>query len=723
MKLLLPLSLLLALRSYTQPLPRLPADGGQDSWRGAAPKLNDLVHTRLDIHFDYKRCYLYGQEQVTLHPHFYPTDSLTLDAKGMDIHAITIRDIPLHYTYNGETIFIRLDRIYKKEDRYTIRISYTAKPNELKLADTTLLKFNKGLYFINPDSLEKDKPVQIYTQGETENASVWFPTIDKPDQKTTSELRITVPAKYVTLSNGRLAMQHDNPDGSRTDTWKMDLPNPPYLFMMAVGDFRIFHDHWRDKPVDYYLEPNYAAYAKAIFGATPEIIDFFSKKLHYDFPWNKYDQIVVRDYASGGMENTTATLLNEYVQRTPRELLDAYCDKGQTTIVHELFHQWFGCLVTCRDWGNQAVDETFSEFSDGLWAGYKYGKDEGDALRDRDLQTYLGSKSAATRPMVRHHYANELDMFDAVTYYKGSNVLNMLRTYLGDSAFFEGLSRYLHQQAFKNGDVQQLRLALEEVSGLDLTWFFDQWYYRPGHPLLDIRYAWDPATGTAKVYIRQTQQGQPYRLPVAVDIYCNDKRERHNVWLTTNADTLEFHAIEKPDLINVDAERVLVAKFDDHKTLGELLFQYTHAPLYGDRKQALDAAISHPEDPIAQQILFKALKDPYYGLRIAALHALSQNAPAAIKDALPVIVLQAEKDSNTLARAAAIEVLGRQKDRTYIPLFDKALKHPSFAVEAAAFTAIDRIDHTRAVELARRMEAGSKGPLKNAIKAVYVNGN
>lgn len=717
---------LLALQVFAQPQPQLPPDGRQDTWRGSAPKLNDLVHTRLDIRFDYKKCYLYGQEQLTLQPHFYPTDSLTLDAKGMDIRQISINKIPLHYTYDGATLAIHLDKVYNKNEKYTVRITYTAKPNELKLTDTALLKFNKGLFFINPDSTEKDKPVQIYTQCETENASVWFPTIDKPDQKTTSEINLTVPAKYVTLSNGRLATQHDNHDGTRTDTWKMELPNPPYLFMLAVGDFRIYHDHWRDKPVDYYLEPNYAPYAKAIFGKTPEVIDFFSKTLHYDFPWNKYDQIVVRDNSSGGMENTTATLLNAYVQRTPRELLDAYYDKGQVTIVHELFHQWFGCLVTCRNWGNQAVDETFSEFSDGLWAGYKYGKDAADAYRYHDLQTYLNNAGAATRPIVRYHYTNELDMFDVVTYYKGSNVLNMLRTYLGDSAFYEGLSRYLQQQAFKNGEVQQLRLAFEEVSGLDLTWFFDQWYYRPGHPILDIRYAWDAAANTETVYIEQTQQGTPYKLPVAIDIYGNNKITRYKVWFSNQADTLTFHLDAKPDLVNVDAQKVLVAKIDDHKSLQELLFQYTHAPLYLDRKQAIDTAVNHPDDPVAREILQKALKDPYFALRISSLQAIGQRTTSTnigIQTALPLIENLAAADSNTLVRAAAIEVLGQQKNPVYRPLFDSALKHPSYAIEAAALTAINKLDHTRALEIARPLEKEAKGPLAAAIKAVYVNGN
>jgi aminopeptidase N len=691
--------------------------------RAAAPMINDLVHTLLDVRFDYKKRYLYGKEWVTLKPHFNPTDTLRLDAKGMDIHAVSLSNgssnIPLHYSYDGRSLAIRLDRVHRRNENYTVYIDYTAKPYEQKFDDSSLVRFNRGLYFVNPDSTEKDKPVQVYTQGETENSSAWFPTLDKPDQKSTDEIRMTVPSKYVTLSNGRLAAQHDNGDGTRTDTWKMELPQPPYLFMMAVGDFRIYHDHWRNIPVDYYLEPKYAQYSKEIFGVTPEIIEFFSKTLQYDFPWNKYDQVVVRDYASGGMENTTATLLNEYVQQTPRELLDAYYDRGRSTIVHELFHQWFGALVTCKSWSNQAVDETFAEFSDVLWAGYKYGRDEADAHRNEDLEGYLRSRSGHNRPIVRYHYTNELDMFDVVTYNKGNCVLNMLRSFLGDSAFFKGLSVYLKTNAFKNADVQQLRLALEEVSGIDLNWFFNQWYYSPGNPELDIHYDWSEATKTETVYVRQTQQNPPFRLPVAIDIYTGAEKQRHNVWVNDRADTLIFRLASKPDLVNFDGEKVLLAKITDHHSLDEYGFQYLHAPLYLDRLEAIDAALADLTDSGAQKILLAALRDKYYGLRITAIKGIDPKNEVLLAPAIPIFTDLAQTDSNTLARAAAITALGKLKRAEYLPIYNKALASPSYAVEGAALSAINLIDSARALSLAKSLEKESKGALTKAIAAIY----
>ncbi|HEX7365906.1 MAG TPA: M1 family metallopeptidase, partial [Pelobium sp.] len=410
----------------------------QSIYRATPEKINDLVNTKLDVKFDYKKAYLYGKAWLTLKPHFYATDSLTLDAKGMDIKNVSIVNgninSPLNFRYDSLQLRINLGKTYKASENYTIYIAYTAKPNEFKVKGSDAITDAKGLYFINPDSTVKDKPVQIWTQGETEGSSVWFPTIDKPNQKTTQEISMTVLDKYVTLSNGALISQKKNNNGTRTDTWKMDKPHSPYLFMMAVGNFKVYHDKYKNIPVDYYLEPAYAPYAKDIFGKTPEMIDFYSKKLGIAYPWNKYAQIVVRDYVSGAMENTTATLHGAYVQQTKRELLDG--STGEETIAHELFHQWFGDYVTAESWSNLTVNESFANFSEVLWYEHSKGQDAADAHNYEDMQSYFLSPEAKTKHLVRFHYQDKEDMFDVVTYQKGGRVLNMLRNYLGEDAFF-----------------------------------------------------------------------------------------------------------------------------------------------------------------------------------------------------------------------------------------------------------------------------------------------
>jgi len=693
-------------------------------YRETPPKINDLVHTKLDVRFDYKKCYMYGKEWVTLRPHFYPTDSLRLDAKGMDLKNISVvkngKLVPLKFHYDDSlTVVIQLDKVYHNNESYTIFIDYTSKPNLLKTKGSAAINDAKGLYFINPDGKEKDKPTQIWTQGETESSSAWFPTIDKPEQKTTDEISMTVPAKYVTLSNGRLASQKLNGDGTRTDTWKMELPHSPYLFMMAVGDFKIYHDHWRNKEVNYYLEPKYAPYAKQIFGMTPELIEFYSKTLNYDFAWNKYSQIVVRDYVSGAMENTSATLHGEYVQETPRELLDANYDAGRSTIAHELFHQWFGDLVTCESWSNLTVNESFADFSEMLWAEHKYGKDEAGAHSYEAMQGYLADPGNQTKNLVRFHYDDKEDVFDLVTYQKGGRILNMLRNYLGDAAFFKGLNIYLKTNAFKTGEAQQLRLAEEEASGLDLNWFFNEWYYGAGNPALNISYKWDDAAKKETVYIAQTQAGQIFKAPLAIDIYAGGKKERHKVWINDKTDTLSFDVASKPDLVNVDGDKVLLCSKTDNKTLDEFAFQYFNAPLYLDRLEAINFAVAHQSEKAAQKVLIAALKDKYYGLRIIAIKALHMSNDDIHNAALPVLSSSAQTDDNTLARAAAITALGKLKASGNMDIFKQALSSQSYAVQGAALTAINLLDGKQALTLAKGFESDNKHALTTAIINVY----
>ncbi|MDB5117252.1 MAG: peptidase [Mucilaginibacter sp.] len=693
-------------------------------YRATPPRINDLIHTKLDVRFDYKKRYLYGKEWVTLKPHFYPTDTLRLDAKGMDIKNISVvkngKNIPLKYKYEDSlSLAIHLDKIYHNNENYTVYIDYTSKPNELHVKGSAAINDAKGLYFINPDGTEKDKPTQIWTQGETESSSAWFPTIDKSEQKTTDEISMTVPAKYVTLSNGRLASQRVNGDGTRTDTWKMELPHSPYLFMMAVGDFKIYKDHWRNKEVNYYLEPKYAPYAKEIFGITPELIEFYSKTLGVDFPWNKYAQIVVRDYVSGAMENTTATLHGEYVQATHRELLDAYYNDGRSTIAHELFHQWFGDLVTAESWSNLTVNESFADFSEMLWAEHKYGKDEADAHSYTAMQNYLRSPGSKSKNLVRFHYDDKEDVFDAVTYQKGGRILNMLRNYLGYEAFYKGLGIYLKTNAFKAGEAQQLRLALEEASGLDLNWFFNQWYYNHGNPTLKIGYKWDDASKTESVYLQQTQDGDAFILPMAIDVYAGGKKVRHKIWMRDKADTLTFASAVKPDLVNVDGDKVLLAEKRESKALDEYVFQYFNAPLYLDRLEAIDFATPEQGSEGARKVLLAALKDKYYGLRIKAIKSLNITNDDVRNAAQPILASLAQTDENTLVRAAAISALGKLKASGNMSLFKQAIKSESYAVQGAALAAIAQLDQPAALQLAKGFEKDNKGDLTLAMVHIY----
>lgn len=708
-------------------------------YRATPTKINNLVHTKLDVRFDYAKRHLNGKAWITLQPHFYPTDSLTLDAKGMDVKTVsliqssgkttlkfpseamlrTARRSPLQYKYDGREIRVKLNKTYKSNESYTVFVEYTAKPDEADVKGSAAITDAKGLYFINPDGKDPKKPIQIWTQGETESSSVWFPTIDKTNQKTTSEISMTVDKKYVSLSNGKLVSQKPNADGTRTDTWRMELPHAPYLFMMAVGDFTIVKDKWRNKEVNYYVEKEYAPHAKAIFGNTPEMMTFYSKLLGYDYPWVKYSQIIVRDYVSGAMENTTATIHGDFLQKTDRELLDDDDRLGESVIAHELFHHWFGDLATCESWSNLTMNESFADYSEYLWFEHKFGKDAADEHAYSSMNNYMESAEyQGDHHLVRFHYRDKENMFDAISYQKGGRILNMLRNYVGDEAFFKGLNLYLKQNAFKATEAHQLRLAMEEVTGQDLNWFFNQWYFGQGYPTLDINYD-HSQVGVAKVIIAQKGE-QVFDLPFAIDVYAGGKKERHLVRLTEKADTFAFAVSAKPDLINVDADKVLIVKKSDRRDLNSYIFQYKNAPNYLDRREAIEASLKQQtSNNEARVIVIAALKDKYEGLRALTISGLKLDNNEVKTAALPILTDIAKNDRYSWVRAAAIKQLGRLKDAQYTPLFETALKDRSYLVEGTALNALAELDTKKAYQLAKSMEKDARGMLSSGIANVY----
>jgi aminopeptidase N len=700
---------------------------GDEAWkkiyRAASTRYCDLVNTKLDVKFDYDKTYMYGKEWVTLKPHFYPTDSVELDAKGMDIHSVALvhdgKNTPLKYDYDGMMLDIHLGRTFKRTEDYTLFIDYTAKPNELKVHGSAAITDAKGLYFINPKGEEKNKPTQIWTQGETESNSVWFPTIDKPDQKTLEDITMTVPAKYVTLSNGTMVDQHPNGDGTRTDHWKLDLPNSPYLFFMGVGDYTIVKDSYKGKEVNYYVEKEYAPVARRIFGHTPEMMAFYSRITGVDYAWPKYDQIVGRDYVSGAMENTTCTLHGESAQQDARELSDG--NGWEDVIAHELFHHWFGDLVTCESWSNITLNESFADYSETMWNEYKYGKDAGDAVNYAGLEGYLAQPENATKDLVRYYYADKEDVFDQVSYPKGGRILNMLRNYVGDSAFFKALNLYLTTNKFKPAEAADLRMAFETVTGEDMHWYWNQWYYGAGHPKLTIDYAYDDAKKEVKVMVSQTQEGQVFRLPIAIDLYNGPNKQRHKVWIENKADTFTFAYNERPDLVNVDGDKVLLCEKKDNKTLDNFIFQYKYAGGYLDRREAVDFCALHQDDAKAQDLLKTALKDKYYRIRGLALEKidLKQDAVRAVFE--PLIAEMAVNEPNRPVKGQAIKKLGTLQNPAYKTLFTKAVNDSSYTVAGDALSALSALDSAGALSMAKQLATEpAKGELRRAITTALI---
>ncbi len=688
-------------------------------YRSFSTKENDLVHAKLVASFNYEQSQMNGEVWLQLHPHFYATNSLTLDAKGMEIKEVALvnknSNQRLKYTYDGLLINIDLDKTYTAKENYTIYIKYIAKPNEYKSKGSQAITDARGLYFINPLGADTTKPTQIWTQGETEGTSVWIPIIDKTNQKCTQEFQLTVPSKYVSLSNGLLVKQVDNKNGTRLDIWKMDQPHSPYLFFIGIGDYAVVKDSYQGKEVSYYLEKEYEREARKIFGKTPSMIAFYEKILGIPFPWAKYAQMTARDYVSGAMENTTCTLHGDAVQQTSRDLVDG--NNWESTIAHELFHQWFGDYVTAESWSNLTVNESFADYSQTLWAENSKGKDAGAYENYVGLKSYLSSPSDAEKNLVRFYYNDREDMFDLVSYQKGGRVLNMLRHYVGDEAFFASLHKYLEDNKFSNGSAIKLKLAFETVTGKDLNWFFNQWYFSNGHPYARITQQYITDKKQVLVVVQQTQtQNKVFELPIGVDVYLENGKSHYEVWSKNRVDSFYFPAASIPKNVNIDNDKILLWAKEEDKPLSQYVYQYTNARNFMDRYEALNEAVQNMGKPVAQAIVTAALKDTFYIIRQTAIRAYN---PAAMNTSVEKTIFEmAENDKSNDVRQEAIDAIGALNKQNYKSDFIKWTKDSSYLVAGAALEALEKIDSTTAISIAIKE---SKNIIKKRLNTAVTN--
>ncbi len=702
-------------RKYNPTTYKLPA------YQASAKRQNDLLHTKLDVRFNWEKQQLMGKATLTFQPYFYATNSLTLDAKSFEVHRVAVihgNDTSnLVWKYDTEQLFITLDSTYTAQQKYNIFIDYTAKPTERKAGGSSAIQSDQGLYFINHDGNTPAKPQQIWTQGETEASSCWFPTIDKPNERCTQELYITVQNKFKTLSNGLMLASTDNEDGTRTDYWKQSLPHAPYLFMMAVGDFAIVKDEWRGKEVSYYVEPAFEKDARAIFSNTLEMLDFYSEKLGIEYPWAKYSQVVVRDYVSGAMENTTGVVFGQFVQKTERELIDNH---NERIVAHEMIHHWFGDYVTCESWANLTLNEGFANYGEYLWFEHKYGRDEADFHLLNELRGYLYTNDNAMHDLVDFDYNDKEDMFDAHSYNKGGCTMHALRKYVGDEAFFKALNLYLTENAYSAVEAHQLRLAFEEVTGEDLNWFFNQWFYSKGHPELNVEYSYDSLVKKVIVIVSQEQDPKlfpaVFQLPLALDIYTEKGVERHQIFVNQRRQFFTFDAEEAPRLVNLDAERTLIGTMKENKTTEELIYQYHHAPLFYDRYIALVQLASVDSSLQVQATFEQALNDNHWVVQNQAINHIKKTE-SAIKT-----LHQLMNAPNSNIRVASINKLRTFKDSSIVETIVANIKtEQAYPVINAQLGVLNAFSPPKALQAALDLKSETYPGLVYTLSEIFAN--
>ena len=691
------------------------------SYRPSAKRINDLLHTKLELRFDWAQEKVIGKATLRFKPYFYPAAELVLDAKNFEIQQVQLLPAAknLSYEYDGKQLRIQLDRTYRREETYTIAIDYIASPNAT--GGSSAITSDKGLFFINPDGKDPNKPRQIWTQGETENNSRWFPTIDKPNERCTQEMLLTVEKKLTTLSNGSLISSTDNGDGSRTDYWKMDQPHAPYLFMLAIGEYALVKEYWKDVLVEYYVEPDFEKDAKVIFPHTVEMLDFFSEKLGMKYPWPKYAQVVVRDYVSGAMENTTAVIYGEFMQLPARELIDER--QNEKIVAHELIHHWFGDLVTCESWANLSLNESFASYGEYLWLEHKYGKDEADYHMLGEWNNYLSTGEYALHPLINFAYADREDMFDRHSYEKGGAILHMLRNYVGDDAFFSALNLYLSTHQYQSAEAHDLRLAFEKVTGEDLNWFFNQWYFAQGHPELELDYNYIDSTQTFELAVRQTQDSKyhvpVYKIPVDVNIhFSEDSILRQSIIIDEREQRFQFKLADEPQLVVFDPNKILLTRVQDDKSEEQMVFQYAHAPSYMDRYLSV-ITLAESNHPKAKDVLIAALEDKHWTIRSFALQQFdTTNVSDKIRAKLRSL---AENDPHSIVRMSALDKLTELKDGSSIGLVKSLLKsEQSYPVLTAALFLLMEVDLQEAVKAGEQFQGEENNYVLEAVELIFV---
>jgi len=685
-------------------------------YRATEERTHDLIHTDLDVKFDWSKQHLLGKASLKLKPYFYATDQLTLDAKGFDIHSVKMNGMDLKYEYTGAKLIINLGRTLSRNEEYTVDIDYTAKPNDLEVGGSSAITSDKGLYFINPLGEDPEKPKQIWTQGETESSSCWFPTIDKPNERCTQDIKITVADNFNVLSNGVLKSSVKNADGTRTDNFVMNQPHAPYLFAMAIGEYAVVEEKWNNIPLEYWVEPDYREDAKEIFNHTPEMLSFYADVLGVPYPWEKYSQVVVRDFVSGAMENTTAVIFGDFVQKNKREMIDNHNDG---IVAHEMFHHWFGDLVTCESWSNLALNESFANYGEYLWFEKKYGKDRAESHRQNEISGYMSSaERGGVHDLIDFEYRDKNDMFDAHSYNKGGAILHMLRNYIGDDAFFATLKKYLKDNEFDAAEAHDLRLAAEDVTGMDLNWFFNQWFFDSGHPTLEISYKYMPNSGNLKVEINQTQDPDThvpvYQLPLDIDIYTPSGKERKRLLVNQRKQTFEIPMAQTPQLVTVDPEYVILGEISDKsKTDEELVFQYYNGKEYRDRFDAL-SLLKDKDSEEYEKLFVDATNDPFWRIKRAAINNLKGKHPDLLKKL-------GTSDPNSRVRAAALDKLSELGDAAHASTFKSILDKDTeaYQVMSSALEGLYAVNSQQGLIYAKKQESSEKSSIINSIGAIY----
>jgi aminopeptidase N len=664
-------------------------DWSQKALQTERSRTYDALHYLIKIKLDLDARSFEGATTVTATSLREGLTAFVLDAEEYTVTSVVAADgEPLAFEQSDKTLTVTLPRPFKFGEEIAFTCAYHGRDPKI------------GLKFVDATA---DHPRLVFSDSWPENVHHWFPCYDYPNDKARSEIVATVERGLKVAANGRLVGVVDDPAaGTVTYHWSQDLPHSTYLIFLAAAPYVVVPDAYGTLPVNYWVYPQDAAKAAATYGKTPRMIEFFNGLYGYDYPWQKYDQVSVA--SGGGAESTSATAM------THRIMVDERNEPEFTAIgivSHELAHQWWGDLITLRSWVHTWLNESFATYSDYLYYRFERGDDEGAINLRGKLDAYLReARTRYIRPIVTDRYDAPADMFDAHTYPKGARVLHMLRAYLGDGPFFATLRHFLGRYAFDAVDTADFIRSVKTVTGQNLDWFFDQWLFKPGHPVFEVGSAWDGAAKAVRLRVAQVQdfsRGVPvFKVPVSVKIVTAGRTDVHEVWVDEREETFTFPAEEKPLLVRFDPDNILLKEISFPKETEELLYELGHDDVIGRMDTAAALAAVQGDSRIPAALAASLRTDPFWAVRKAALEALARFGVEARVD----VFKRACRDADPQVRAAAVAALGSLGDRRLVGFYKDLFRtDPSFRVRAEALTAVGKAGDPSATPFLREAAA------------------
>ncbi len=713
------------------------------------------IDLRLEPHLERRR--LDGVCTTTVRALDEPVARLVLNAVDIEVATVVCEGAQLRFERSDDTLAIWFDPAIAPGTRATFAVTYS------------VCNPRHGLFFIEPSPEYPNQKPHAWTQSQDENARYWFPCFDYPHAKQSTSATVVVPRGQFALSNGKLIERRD--EGDRTYfTYQQDIPHSTYLMTLVTGPF-VATDQGKagagDTPVAYYVLPGREADGERAFGNTPRMIRAFEERIGTAYPYAVYSQIAVADFIFGGMENTSATTQTERTLHDATAHLDFSSDP---LVSHELAHQWFGDLLTCRDWSHAWLNEGFATYFECVWREADLGYDEylydvfGCVARylDEDVDRYR-------RPIVCNHFRDPIELFDRHLYEKGGAVLHMLRGELGEARFWRSIQRYVKNNAQRNVETIDLIRAIEESCGRNMRAFFDQWIFRGGHPDLEFDVAWDETRKVATVTIDQKQivdeKNPAYRFDIDFG-FCSDLpnalaanaghallegERRIRVTIERAHETVTIPLERAPKLVRIDpgafvlgnakyvmgtdfaaatlrSDPDIVARIRAARALAKdgsqpardaLRHAFASDPFWGVLDEAA-TAIGATKAPWARELLIDSLAHEHPKVRRAVAAALGNFRDSCAAGAL---LFPARSDPSYFVRAAALASLGktRDDDRAFATLSQAiGLKTWNGTVEAGAARGLGELADERALELVLQAArvGGDEGLRRAAASAI-----